>query len=298
MKTYIECIPCFFRQAIDATVMAGFSSRKQKKVIDELGAMLGKLSLSSSPPEAARILNKILQKNAKGKDIYARIKQKSNDIGLRMYEKLKKKTAKAQDSLLAAIEIAIMGNIIDYGAKNHLDVDKELDRMFHEEDRIIKKEKKQIFNYREFSKKLKQAKTILYLGDNAGETVFDRVLIEQISKDDAAKKIIYAVKDKPVINDALKQDAVYCGIDKTAEIISSGSDAPGTVLSLCSREFLRIYKNADMIISKGQGNFEALSNAKRPVFFLFMAKCAVIASTVGANIGDIILLYHAGGKGK
>ena len=296
MKTYLDCIPCFFRQAIEAARIAGLSGRKQKKVVDELGSILPELSLSLTPPEVARIVNKILQKNVKGRDIYARIKQKSNDVGLRIYDKLKKKAADSQDSLLTAVEIAIIGNIIDYGAKNHLDVDKELDKLLYEEEQIIKKENKQIFNYREFSHQLRRAETILYLADNAGETVFDRVLIEQIKKTDRTKKIIYAVKEKPVINDALIKDAVVCGIDQTAEIISSGSDAPGTVLSLCSREFLAIYKKADMIISKGQGNFEALSGSKRAIFFLFMIKCSVIAQNVGANIGDIILLYHHGKK--
>ncbi len=294
MKTYLDCIPCFFRQAIEAARMAGLSSRKQKKVVDELGSILPELSLSLSPPEVARIVNKILEKNAEGRDIYARVKQKSNDVGLRIYNKLKKKTAYSQEGLLTAVEIAIIGNIIDYGAKNHLDVNKELDKLLDEEEQIIKKENKHIFNFREFSHQLQRAQTILYLADNAGETVFDRVLIEEIKKADKTKRIIYAVKEKPVINDALIKDAVVCGIDRTAEIISSGSDAPGTVLSLCSREFLKIYKKADMVISKGQGNFEALSGTKRPVFFLFMAKCSGIAQNVGSNIGDIILLYHQG----
>ena len=104
------------------------------------------------------------------------------------------------------------------------------------------------------------------------------------------KNIIYVVKEKPVINDALIEDALACGIDKSAQVMSSGSDAPGTILSLCSKDFLRIYKKADMVISKGQGNFEALSGAKRQVFFLFMAKCPVIAQEIGCGLGDIILL--------
>jgi len=294
MKTYLDCIPCFFRQIIEAARMAGLSRKKQKKVVDELGCILPKLSLAMSPPEVARIVNKILHKNIKGRDIYARIKQKSNDVGLRIYDQLKKKVAYSQDRLLAAVEVAIIGNIIDYGAKNHLDVDKELDKMLEEQEKTIKKENKHIFNYGEFSYQLQRAKTILYLADNAGETVFDRVLIEEIKRTDRTKKIIYAVKEKPVINDALIKDAVVCGIDQQANIISSGSDAPGTVLSRCSKEFLAIYKKSDMIISKGQGNFEALSGSKRSVFFLFIAKCSVIAQNAGCNIGDIILLYHRG----
>ena len=110
---------------------------------------------------------------------------------------------------------------------------------------------------------------------------------------DKDKEIVYAVKEKPIINDALAKDALVCGIEKNAQIISSGSDAPGTILSLCSKEFLKVYKKADVIISKGQGNFEALSAEHRPIFFLFMAKCPVIAYDVGCKIGDVVLLYNA-----
>lgn len=292
MKTYLDCIPCFFRQAIEAGRMAGFSGKKQKKIINELCAALPQLRLSVSPPEIARVVNKILQNNTKDPDLYARIKQKSNNVGLRIYDKLKNKVASSRNKLLTAAEIAILGNIIDYGAKNHLDVNKELDRLLKEEHQTIKQERKGIFNFKEFSSHARKAQNILYLADNAGETVFDRVLIEQILKTYKGKKIIYAVKDKPVINDALIKDAVACGIDKIVEVMSSGSDAPGTVLSLCSEKFLEVYKKADMIISKGQGNFEALSGRKEPIFFLFMAKCPVIAREAKCKVGDLILLHN------
>ena len=107
-------------------------------------------------------------------------------------------------------------------------------------------------------------------------------------------KIWFAVKEKPAINDALVNDAQECGISGIAEIISSGSDAPGTMLSLCSEPFLKIFKSADMVISKGQGNFETLSDINRPIFFLLLAKCPVIANHIGSRIGDVILFYRHG----
>ena len=134
------------------------------------------------------------------------------------------------------------------------------------------------------------SKNILYLADNAGETIFDRVLIEEIKGLYGDKSIFYAVRERPIINDALKEDARACGIDRIADVISSGSDTPGTIISLCSEAFLKIYRDADMIISKGQGNFEALSDVSRPIFYLFMVKCPVVAKDLGCRIGDIILL--------
>ncbi len=290
MKTYLDCIPCFFKQALEAARMAGAGKTKQKKILNKVAEVLPQFSLTSSPPEMGRVIYELAKSITKQSDPYAQIKEKSNRQALGIYSKLKKKIKYSHDRLLMAVELAIAGNIIDYGVKNSLDVDAELARILREENKIVKKESKAIFDYKSFKQALHNAETILYLADNAGETVFDRILIEEIKRADKNKNIIYAVKEKPVINDALIEDALACGIDKSAQVMSSGSDAPGTILSLCSKDFLKVYKKADMVISKGQGNFEVLSSAKRQVFFLFMAKCPVIAQEIGCELGDVILL--------
>ena len=298
MKTYLDCIPCFFKQALEAARLAGANNRTQKRILDAVALSIPKFPLSSSPPEMARVIHGIVKRITAKDDPYAKIKEKSNKLALKVYPKLKEKIIRSHDRLLTAIELAIAGNIIDYGVKNSLNVKKELDKILDRENEAIRREDKPIFDYRGFKHALKAAKTILYLADNAGETVFDRVLIEEIKKLDRKKRIIYTVKEKPAINDALLADAYICGIDRVAEIISCGADAPGTVLSLCSKEFLKIYRKADMIISKGQGNFEVLSSQKRPIFFLFMAKCPVIAKDVGCKVGDIILFYPLDKNGR
>ena len=297
MKTYLDCIPCFFKQALEAARMAGANKRTQKRILNELARVLPKFPLTSPPPEMGKVIYGLVKKVTKKKDPYLGIKEKSNKLALSIYDRLKKKVSRSHDKLLMAVELAIAGNIIDYGVKNSLNVDTELKRILDEENKAIKEESKPIFDYGNFKLALNNAKTILYLADNAGETVFDRILIEEIKSIDKEKEITYAVKEKPVINDALTGDALTCGIDKAAKVISSGSDAPGTILSLCSKTFLSIYKKADMVISKGQGNFEALSTTKRQVFFLFMAKCPVIAEDVGCEVGNVILLYHSGKTG-
>ncbi|MDP8216833.1 MAG: ARMT1-like domain-containing protein [Candidatus Kaelpia imicola] len=299
MKTYLDCIPCFFKQALEAARMAGADKKMQKRILNKVAAILPEFSLTSSPPEMGRNIYGLAREITKKDDPYLKIKEKSNKLALSIYNKLKKKVEHSHDRLLMAVELAIAGNIIDYGVKNSLNVNVELARILDEENKTIKEENKEIFDYLRFKSVLKGAKTILYLADNAGETVFDRILIEEIKRIDKGKRIIYAVKEKPVINDALIKDAYMCGINKIAEVVSSGSDAPGTILSLCSKEFLLMYKKADMVISKGQGNFEALSDARREIFFLFMAKCPVIALDVGCRVGDVILFSHQGkGKGQ
>ena len=131
---------------------------------------------------------------------------------------------------------------------------------------------------------LDAAHEILYIGDNAGECVFDKILIEEMKK-----PVTYAVRDAPIINDATYEDAVQAGIDSVATIISSGTDAPGAILETCSAEFKKLYHNSSFIISKGQGNYEALSIEMGPIFFLLKVKCQVIANDIGVNKGDIVL---------
>jgi len=290
MRTYLECIPCFFKQALEAAKICGAEESVQKKILDNVAKILPEFTLDSSPPEMGRIIHKLVKQYTGQKDPYMAIKEESNRFALGIYDELKKKVKDSDDSLLTAVKFAIAGNIIDYGVKNSLNVEEELKKILEEEQRTIEYEDKKFFSYDKFREKLKKSKNILYLADNAGETVFDRVLIEELK--DMGKDIVYAVKEEPIINDALALDAILCGIDNTARITSSGVDSPGTILSLCSRDFIQLYEQADMIISKGQGNFEALSSTTRPVFFLFMAKCPVIAKNVGCKIGDILLCYH------
>lgn len=291
MRTYLECIPCFFRQALEGARHAGLSAKNQKKVIDIFAALIPGISLKLSPPEIARIGYSILNKCGFRVDPYRKIKKKSNMLALKLLNKLRKKVDNAKDKLLIAVELAIAGNVIDFGVKNRLNIKEELKKIIAKEGRITKN--RMIFHYSEFKKRLKTAKNILYLADNAGEVVFDRLLIEEIRREYPGKPIFYAVKEKPIINDALLADAKMCGIDKVAMIISNGTDAPGTILRICSTDFKRIYNKADMIISKGQGNFESLSKEKRDIFFLFMVKCPVVARETGCKIGDIVLLHKA-----
>ena len=144
-----------------------------------------------------------------------------------------------------------------------------------------------ILDFDVFERQISKAKNILYIGDNAGESVFDKILIEEINK-----PVIYAVREEPVINDAIYEDAIESGLDEVAQIISSGSKAPGTILELCNNNFIEKFNNADVIISKGQGNYEGLSDVKRSVFFLLKAKCHVIARDLNVNEDDIILKFN------
>ncbi|MBW2567807.1 MAG: DUF89 family protein [Deltaproteobacteria bacterium] len=276
MKTYFDCFPCFLSQALRAARIATDDERKVKKVLDEVGLMLKDIPLESSPPESGRLIYRKVSEITGNGDPFREIKDKSTKKALSLYPSLKSHVEKSDDSLLTAIRIAIAGNVIDFGPNRSFDIEKDTDRTLKKDFVIC--------DYGRFKDCLDKADEILYIGDNAGECVFDKVLIEEMKK-----PTIYVVRNTPVINDATYEDAVKVGIDKVATILSSGTDAPGTVLKTCNSEFMNVYKKSRLIISKGQGNYEALSNEKSPVFFLLTVKCQVIANDIGAVEGDIIL---------
>jgi uncharacterized protein with ATP-grasp and redox domains len=259
--------------------------RVHRELMNEAAGLIPGFSLGSTPPKMVREIQEVIRRKFPGDDPYIKAKDKSNHRAMELYPILKDKVARSGDRVLAAVELAIAGNVIDYAAKNNLNIEHEIQAILNGS---FTTEQKSVFEYGLFRKELAEAKTILYLADNAGEIVFDRVLIEEIS---VGREVIFAVRDKPILNDAVMQDAIFCGIDKIARVISSGVDSPGTVLEYCSDEFLKIFKDADMVISKGQGNYEALSDAPREIYFLFKVKCPVIARHSRARVGDIVLKH-------
>ncbi|MCK4420408.1 DUF89 family protein [candidate division WOR-3 bacterium] len=282
MKTYLDCIPCFFKQGLLAARIAKLNKEDQKRVLDEIARIIPEIPLNASPPEIALDVYKAIRESSGLDDPFKEIKEKYIELALQLYPELREIVDNADDSLLAAVRVAIAGNIIDFGVGNEFDIEETLKETMVDEFAIL--------DYEPFRDSVKKAKNILYIGDNAGETVFDRLLIEQIEGD-----VVFAVRDVPVINDALKEDAERSGVDKVARIISSGSDAPGAILSRCNEEFLSMFWNFDLVIAKGQGNYETLSDVDREIFFLLKAKCPVISSDIGIPEKSIILLRHRGG---
>lgn len=276
MKVYLDCYPCFFDQILKTSRKITTDERKIREILAEFATFLPTISAEATPPEIGREVYRIISEKTEVRDPYQEIKKICTQQALALYPRLKEIIASSKDRLLMAVRAAIAGNIIDFGANEDFDLEKDLEGLLSQELAIN--------HYVEFRKTLEGAREVLYLADNAGETVFDRLLIEELGR-----PVVYVVREKPIINDAVYQDAVDAGVDEVAQIISSGTDAPGTILDLCSEEFRGIFRSADMIISKGQGNYEGLSEERRPVFFLLKAKCSVIAHDVGVQKGSIVL---------
>jgi uncharacterized protein with ATP-grasp and redox domains len=278
MKTYLDCIPCFVRQTLEASKMATDDEVKQEKALRAVLSELGRTSLKNKiPSQIARKVHHIVRKVAKNNDPYKEVKDEYNRKALEMYPSLKRKVARSKDRLLTATKLAIAGNIIDFGPGYEFDLEKTIEDVLAQDFAID--------NFNQFRKALSRSKKIIYIGDNTGEIVFDRILLEELR----GKKITFVVKGGPIINDATVEDAKFAGIDKIAKIGRVSNGMPGTGPDRNSKGFIKKLKNADIVISKGQGNYEALSEVKANIFFLLKVKCPVIARDIGVKIGDIVV---------
>jgi damage-control phosphatase, subfamily I len=289
MKSFVDCIPCFFKQTIEAGKILGLSDEQIKGMIDAVSREIPGFSLDTSPPAMAGTIYRIIKEITGNPDPYNDIKKKSNELALEVYPLLKEAVKKSENSLQQAVQTAISGNIIDYGAIFNLDLKKELAALLHNNHQPGEKRDTKYFAFSRFTSALQKAKTLLYLGDNAGEIVFDKILIEEIKTLYPRIHIFFAVRGEPIINDVLIEDAKMCGIDTLATLISNGSNAPGTILETCSGEFKEIWSSCDMIISKGQGNYESISKPLNKIFFMFIVKCQVLARDIGCDIRQAIL---------
>lgn len=290
MKSYLDCIPCFYQQALKAARISGASEEVQREVLNNLSEIIPKFTLNTTPAEMGSKIYNMISKITGKKDPYRGIKEESNKVALKMYPEMKlmlKETDKNKQ-LLTAIKLAIIGNIIDFGIEDMETFQEKIHLMLNGEINLQENIDNKDFDYTAFQDCLTEVDSVLYLADNSGEVVFDRILIEYLVNI-YHKNVIYAVKGKPVSNDALVDDAIFCGINQFANIISSGADSPGVILKYCSPEFIRIFNDSEMIVSKGQGNYEALSDQDSPLFFLLIAKCPLIARHIGCSVGDLIL---------
>jgi len=279
METYYDCLPCFMRQTIDAVRMVISEKKEQEKVLRQVLKAVSEMDLQKSPPEMAQYIHREIRKTSGCHDPYKELKIKYNQYALDLYPAMKEKIVNSSNQFETAVRLAIAGNIIDFGASLVVDqalIQQTIQSSFT--DPLIGKTEN-LFDA------ISSAEKILFLGDNTGEIVFDRLLIENLPMG----KVIYSVRGMPILNDATMEDAVQTGMTAKVKVIHNGSDAPGTILKDCSKDFLKIFDEADLVIAKGQGNFETLSDVDKNIYFLLKAKCPVIAGHIGCNTGASIV---------
>jgi len=279
MNTSLDCLVCFLRQSLDAARMISSDAMVQEQIMREVMAWTARMDLGVSPPVVGQRIHRRLRELTGVKDPYQAIKDQGNRMALALLPDLEASVANARDPLDMALRLAVAGNVIDLGVNSSVSP-ADLEAAVRQAMTASIQG-----SLEEFRKAAAEAHAILYLADNAGEIVFDRLLIDQLGPE----RVTVAVRGGPVINDATLVDAEAAGFHPMVRVIDNGSDAPGTVLHDCSETFRRHFDSADLIVAKGQGNFETLNQEANTIFFLFKAKCPVIASHGGFPIGTHVL---------
>ena len=286
MKAFVECIPCVFLQALNASKNITTEEEKLVEIQHDIMRLIPALSIDMTPAEFSYMVLKEVYKRCKDGDPFASEKRRSNDLILGLYDRLCKIIDYSAITSLTALKIAVAGNIIDLGIKDDYDVSEIMRKAVNESLKIDDSEN--------FFEDIKNAKNILYITDNAGEIVTDKLFIKFLNR----KGITTAVKSRPLLNDATMKDAEYIGMSEVANVIETGSGMLGTILSDCGKEFIEAYNNSDMVIAKGQANFEALDAVQKNIYFLFTVKCNTIAKRFGAKIDDLIVYKAEKAKKK
>jgi uncharacterized protein with ATP-grasp and redox domains len=261
--------------------MATPDTARQREILNRVMGLLMELRLDASPPEIARETHRLIRELSGNPDPYKDKKHHYNKRALALLPGLRAQVRKAEDPLEMAVRLSIAGNVIDFGAKaSGFDFDREW--------KHADKARFGASDYEVFKADVVKARSILYLGDNAGEIVFDILLLE-VLKQTSSAHIAFVVRGEPVLNDATLEDARFVGLDRLVPVLDNGNDAPGTVLSEVRPEVRKLFEAADVIIAKGQGNFETLNDAPGNLYFLFQVKCPVIGRSAGAEVGKYML---------
>jgi uncharacterized protein with ATP-grasp and redox domains len=284
MKIHPDCRPCLLKQMETTAIAAGANEDTLRKVAASVVSELDRSwNNDLSPPAVSTPLYQFASQMCGVEDPFLAMKVRYTREALKLLPKLEKLVQKSSDPFDTAVRISIAGNIIDFGTGEHggdFDMEETLARFLE----------KPFFQngVDEMREKVSKARTILYIGDNAGETVFDRPLLGLLGPD----RVVYAAKGSPIINDATVSDAALAGIHLHARLISTGAGTPGTILEECSAQFRDHFERADLVIAKGQGNFETLTELTPDgrIFMLFTVKCPVAAEYLGAAMRDMVVM--------
>jgi len=284
MRTYLECVPCLLRQALEASRSATDDPVVHEKVVREKFRLAARMPFGHPPPWMGQRIHRLLRQVTGNSDPYREAKRRSSAAALELYPGLEERVAASADPFATAVHLAIAGNVIDLGCRAD-PRDGDVQRAI-EEAMTARVDSHEIDALRQA---IRKAEAILYLADNAGEIVFDRLLIESMPPD----RTTLVVRGRLVLNDATREDAEAASLADLVEVIDSGADVPGTILDQCSVAFRRRFESADLIIAKGQGNCETLSqeclDGGQALFFLLKVKCDVIATDLGCRTGEMVV---------
>jgi len=281
MQAQIDCFYCYFKQIVNVLDIAGIEEERQYQLLFDLVDDVKQMDRTRTPAENTTEMLLKLYRLIDDPDPFKASKEESNAVALEYYPFLTDYLQKSTDKLYDALKIAAAGNIIDLGIKKDYDLEASLQYSL--------KEGFAIDHYPKFAERLAVSDGVLIIGDNAGEIVFDRLLVEELTR--RGKKVTYLVKDIPILNDATMDDARQVGMDQIATVITTGSPYLGLPLAKIPAEARALLAEANLIIAKGQANFETLEHeelAKDKVFFLLKIKCDCVGQVANAKLDDVV----------
>jgi uncharacterized protein with ATP-grasp and redox domains len=281
MKITFNCVPCIVNNYLRLVKNGLIPGAQQEMILRQLLEFLSKVDYDQSPPVLGKKLQHLLCEFTRNPDPYKKLKQKYNEMISTLYPDLKRAVEASADPFDMAMRLAIIGNVIDFGSQYQLDVFETIESALDA--------KLALDDSHHLKKALYAAKTVLYIGDNAGEIVLDRLFLETINH----PNVYFVVRGGTAINDATLEDAMSVGMDKYAKVITTGDDAPGIVWETASAAFKRVFAQANVVISKGQGNFEGLSNIEHNIYFLLVVKCDLIAEQIGVKEQSLVAMRSA-----
>jgi len=280
-----DCLVCLFNQTLRVTKALNCDDECAKEVLDKAALTISKFDFDMTPPEAAAILYPKISEIVGKVDVYEEKKVESTNKAFKFLDFVLEKINSSKDDLDAALRAAVAGNVIDFATEVTFDIKDEIETIFEAKFAI---DHKPIFK-----EKLKTAKSLMVIGDNVGEHVFDKIMMEIIFDFNPDLDIYYVVRGKPIINDVTVREAKAIDIDKIAQIIDSGVDTPGFIYEKANSETKKLFDNVDLILAKGMGNYECMESMKDDrIFYLFKVKCSVVANKIGKKIGDLICMNN------
>jgi uncharacterized protein with ATP-grasp and redox domains len=284
MKVALDCLACAINQGRNAVTHSTDDTALQERILRMVAETYAGKPLEGTPADYSQDAYAITARATGVDDPFAAEKQRFNTLALAMLPECYAALKAAADPLETGAHLAVAGNIIDLGIAQNLDIHGTLLRALETPFAIN--------DLGRLRAALAAAKLLLYIGDNAGEIVFDRVFIETIQKMYPALRVVFSVKSGPIINDATRADAQAVGMDKVCTVVETGNAQIGAPLAQVSAAFRQLFDTADVIISKGQGNFETLNTAtQRPLYFILKAKCNLVAKELGVQFGDSVLKH-------
>jgi damage-control phosphatase, subfamily I len=285
MRIHDKCLPCVVNQVIKVADITGVD--KKEELYREVFTYIGKMDFNITTPEIIGEVFDMIKKHTNNPDPYKETRNYYNTFFLKVLPEFEKKIEQAENSFQLAVRYAIVGNIIDFNPIHNTLLENIFD-YFEKMDQL----ELAIDDSKGLMEDITNSKMLLYLGDNCGEICMDKILLKKIKELNPNVKILFGVRGKPVVNDSIAEDAYAVGIDEYAEIIDNGDGSLGTVLNRTSPEFKEAYKKADIVIAKGQANYECLSEENKNIYFLLMTKCDVIANDIDAPEKKMICMKN------